>query len=319
MQDISTECAVSVIVSTFSPAHRDDIIEIIQSMQTQSSQSFELIIIVDENRELFQEYCDYLEKAGTLNMRCLFNPDNKGLSYSRNIGIQNALGEIISYLDDDAVPDPDWVAQTIISFEDDGVGASTGDIIPLWEDPNDEWFPRELYWMISCSYSLTPTEFSETERGFGANMSFRKSVLDEIGSFREDLGIRPGKWVGGEDSEMFLRVRQSGNKVIYNPKSMVHHKIPHRRILLKSLLKRAYNQGNTIAKMGKSESYASGNKSTEYSYLGNLVKDFIPEKLREFNRIALYQLFVVTLVVLCTGLGYIQGNFSGNTGEKNTQ
>ena len=309
MQDISTECAVSVIVSTFSPAHRDDIYEIIQSMQTQSSQSFELIIIVDENRELFQEYCEYLEKGGTSNMRCIFNPDNKGLSYSRNIGIKKAHGRIISYLDDDAVPDPDWVAQTMISFEDSDIGASTGDIVPLWENPKDEWFPRELYWMISCSYSLTPTEFSETERGFGANMSFRKSILDEIGSFREDLGIRPGKWVGGEDSEMFLRVRQSGKKVIYNPKSMVHHKIPHRRILLKALLKRAYNQGYTIAKMGKSESYASGNKSTEYSYLGKLAKDFAPKKLKEFNIISLNQLSIVTLVVICTGLGYIRGYF----------
>lgn len=296
-----------MIVSTYSPVHEDDTIEIIEALQAQSSQSFELLILVDTDQELFHRYEAYVQNKGYRNVRCIFNPENKGLSFSRNLGIYNAKGKIILYLDDDAVPDADWVAETERSFQEHDVGAATGTILPQWEHPADDWFPVDLYWMISCSYSQFPTEFGETERGFGANMAFRKETLDVIGTFNEELGIRPGKWVGGEDSEMFMRVLQSGNRVIYNPKAIVHHKIPHSRLKMKNLMKRAFDQGYTIATMEKSPSYSLGNKTTEHSYLRSLVVDFLPQKIREFNRRALRQIITVGMVVIFTGFGYIRG------------
>lgn len=305
---------VSTIVSTYSDNRYYDLIELMDALRKQINEYNEIIIIIDANQHLYTTIKNHALKYGNSNIKVIFNPENKGLSHSRNIGIHHSNGDILAFIDDDAIPCPDWTNEIIKTFlKDDKIGAVTGDVIPVWEDNNMSWFPKELHWMISCSYTLTPKKEKEIERGFGTNMAFRRKVFQRVGEFNTKLGINGKNWVGGEDTDMFLRVKDNGTKIIFNPDIKVYHKISKERIYIKNLIKRAINGGFSVAIMKRLFKYNPSN-STEKVYLKNLLFKFYMRKFKDLiiarSGVALRQLIIVTIVLFCEFIGYSFGLFS---------
>lgn len=269
---------VSVIVSTVSGARLPDFIDLVKALKKQDRKDFELVVIVDENIDHYHDVRKAVVDCDFPNIVDL-NDNNLGLAYSRNLGIQRATGEILAFIDDDAEPDPGWVSSMVEIFHDPQVGAATGTILPKWMAEGMDWFPRELYWMISCSYSITPTERSEIDRGFGVDMAFTRRVLDEVGPFDTRYGINKKRWIGGEDTEMFMRVSASGYKVIFEPKMTVLHHIHPDRLRLDKLVKRAIAQGRGTVILKRGMKGRTPNHSGK-SYILDTVFRFIPRKLR---------------------------------------
>jgi len=306
---------LSVVISTYSISRYNDLINVLASLKNQKFKKFEAIVIVDENKRYYLNLLQYVNKEELDNTKVIFNRVNKGLAYSRNLGIKHSKGRIIAYLDDDVVVDPNWAKEIVRPFyKHDNVGGVAGHILPLWIDKDMEWFPEELYWMISCSYVLTPKRESEIDRGFGANMAFRKDLLLKLGGFRTDLGLKKGKWIGGEDTDMFLRIRESGYKVIFNPKAVVYHKIYPNRIKLSNIIKRSFGGGISVALMGKTSNY-NPQKYKEKVYLKELIYHFYPKKIVQITKhpstILLKQMGAVTLTIIFEGIGYLRGRLIG--------
>lgn len=305
---------LSIVVSAYSLERLHDLIDVIDGINNQTYSPIEAIIVIDKNKELFDKVDIYIKINNLKNMYLIFNPENKGLSYSRNIGIENSHGSIVAFIDDDATPSVDWAKHIVETFNEDSlIGAVTGDVIPKWEFDGMSWFPKELYWMLSCSYVMTPTKKQEFERGFGTNMAFKRSVFNTLGTFDINLGINGKKWVGGEDSDMFLRVKKSGMKIIFDPKVQVQHKIYSYRIKIKNLAKRAFNGGYSVVLMKKLVKYSLYN-STEHKYVEHLIFNFFPKVLRgiftKFSLISIKQMFAVILVLSFESIGFIYGYFS---------
>lgn len=236
--------SVGVVISAFSMDRLEDILEAAHALEMQTSPPDETVIVVDANARLFAELRNQLA-ASPLGVVFVFNEQDKGLSHSRNTGILASKSTVVAFLDDDAVPSETWVAELRADFKDTKIAAVAGWIDPLWKDPAMDWFPRALYWMISCTHSAD-TSRREIRNGFGANMAFRRTVFETTGLFREDLGLKPGQWIGGEDTEMFIRARRTG-KVIFNPRLQVQHKILPSRLTRASLKKRAKGAGKSMA------------------------------------------------------------------------
>jgi glycosyltransferase involved in cell wall biosynthesis len=304
---------ISIIISTYSIDRYGDLVDLLESIKIQTYKDIEIIIIIDKDRELYNKIeriaCDKYK-----NIKTVFNPKNRGLSYSRNVGIKCATGDIITFIDDDAIPVPKWAEVIVNTFDSDDVGAVTGDIIPLWEHEDMSWFPKELHWMISCSYIMTPSSKCEIERGFGTNMSFRSNLIDKIGMFNTNLGINGRKWVGGEDTDMFLRVRDSGKKIIFDPDVRVLHKICVHRVGIRNIMKRAFDGGVSLVYMSNIRSY-DVKKSTEKDYLKKLIFKFYPKKFKMLiskPSDSLRQMISVTIVIITQGTGYLYGKFDRN-------
>lgn len=297
---------ISIIISTYSTDRYDDLVDLLGSIKIQTYKDIEIIIVIDEDKELYSKI-ESLVCVNHDNIKTIFNPKNNGLSYSRNLGIASAIGDIVSFTDDDAMLDPRWAESIINMFNDEDVGAATGDVVPLWENEDMSWFPRELYWMISCSYIMTPNKKCEIERGFGTNMSFKRGIIDKIDMFNTDLGIKGKNWIGGEDTDMFLRVRDTGKKVMFDPDAKVIHKVYTNRINTRNIIKRAFNGGISLAAMKKVRKYDIYG-STENSYLSVLIFEFYP---KGFKKLVLKpiesikQMIAVTLVIAAESIGYL--------------
>jgi glycosyltransferase involved in cell wall biosynthesis len=301
---------LSIIISIYSINRYLDLLDLLRAIKNQTSEWFECIVVVDENEILLKKIDAFLLYQDIKCARTIYNSKNKGLAYSRNIGIKHARGEIVGFIDDDAIPFPKWADSIIETFNDETIGAVAGEIIPLWEYEEMSWFPKILYWMISCSYKPNPGTKVETERGFGTNMAFRKDLVNSIGGFDVNLGINGKKWIGGEDTSMFLRVKASGKKVVFDPDVIVWHKITLNRINLINIMKRAINGGISLAALQKAEEY-NVKKSTETDYLRKIFSEFFPNSIKYFvntgSLTSLKQMFVVGMVVSLEGLGYAYG------------
>ena len=114
--------------------------------------------------------------------------------------------------------------------QDSSVIGVTGPILPLWEQESMSWFPRELYWIFSCTY-WDMAEKTEVRNGYGTNLSFRREAFNSGERFRTSLGVKGGGqrgWQepGAEEVEFSLRVRRkTGKHIVYNPRVRVKHKV----------------------------------------------------------------------------------------------
>ena len=157
-----------------------------------------------------------------------------GLDWARNRAIAEARGEIIAYTDDDVIVAADWLQGYARGFaEAPDAGCITGLVIPHSLDTEAEqlferyggfgrgWARR---W-TAYGYHLppgTPNHHGPGQFGTGANMAFRRAVLDEIGGFDPALDVGTAT-NGGGDLEMYFRVVQEGHVIVYDPRIAVRH------------------------------------------------------------------------------------------------
>jgi len=297
----------SVIISTVSGVRYEDTLAAIRSVYAQSELPHEVILIVDGNRELFERFSRESRIKDYESLLIHFNEIDLGLANSRNIGLELAEGDIISYIDDDAEVGPDWTANVIKAFEDERVDAVTGTVLPNWMFEKPDWFGEELYWMISCSYTG-----SDRSRGFGTNMSFRASTLERLGGFETRLGLSGKKWLGGEDTEMFLRVARDGGETAYLDNVLVHHKVYPGRLELQNIIKRSYAAGLSMQHLKRLSPGSAS--STEESYMLSLVTDTYPglvmSMLRSLDPVYGKRLLILGASNLSTLAGWLL-NFRG--------
>lgn len=149
----------------------------------------------------------------------------RGLSRARNRGISECHTEFIAFLDDDVVPEPEWLTHILAPFADSETGASSGNVVTPDSSGNGDW--RELRsvnrqnqrWVEIAAFGGL---------GFGANMAFRRSALPDVHFFDERLG-RGAPLEIGEESYAFVWLLSRGYRVVYTPAAVVHHP-PLRRI-----------------------------------------------------------------------------------------
>lgn len=160
-----------------------------------------------------------------------------GLTRQRNRGFQASQGEIVVYLDDDVVLEPDYLSELLTAFQADEreeIGAATGLITnlsrPGWRHPF-----RSLRWLFNLCFQLPdlgsgrfrlsgfPTfsylhqEKREVETLSGCNMAFRRAVLNR---FRFDENLEGYAYM--EDDDIAYRVSRH-YRCVYVPQARLVH------------------------------------------------------------------------------------------------
>ncbi|HEY0533224.1 MAG TPA: glycosyltransferase family 2 protein [Actinoplanes sp.] len=163
-----------------------------------------------------------------------------GLSFARNAAVKAAPGQILAWIDDDEVADPNWLAEVARALaEHPDADVVSGVIVPAELETRAQlWF--EQFGGHSKGRGFKPAVFSpETAHlqsplyplppfGTGANMTFRPGVIERIGMFDTALGAGTPA-MGSEDTLAFTQVLLTGGKIVYQPTAVTHHY--HRRDL----------------------------------------------------------------------------------------
>ena len=187
--------------------------------------------------------------AGLPNAR-LLRLDQPGVSAARNAGAHAAAGEFLGFLDDDAIPAPDWIERILqVLAEADPLPAAIGGrILPRWEAPLPVWWPRRLRGVLSiietegCGEFRTP-ELPAGLEPYAANMVVQIQPMLALGGFSPEVGRFANSLLSDEEVLLAWKLQDAGYSVRYDSRIVVQHQIQAVRLTPGWLLSRLYWQG----------------------------------------------------------------------------
>ena len=310
---------VSVIITSYTTERLRDVYELLDSIRTQTYPNIETIFVAERSEDLYRRVEDYSRErfpparpsqaAEPVGLKLLFNDGEPGLSAARNLGIKHAKGELIAFVDDDALLYPDWAEQVVRSLEDHSIAGVTGCALPLWEDESMAWLPEEFYWIISCTGWSNWDETREIRNAWGMNMCFKREAFDLAGPFLNNFGFHKGPMA--EDNEFSLRVRaRTGKRILYCPNIWLWHKVHRYRLSQRFVRERAYWIGHSrrmLKKLYPEVDTGTGLLNQEHQLLKRILTRVPFDILKTFFRnptIAWHKLTVVTVALFFVTLGY---------------
>lgn len=209
------------------------------------SSDYEVILVnnasSDRTAEIAQTY------LGHPQFRYIYEPI-LGLSTARNTGAAAAQGEIIAYLDDDAVASPGWLGVLYKAFAGDKNLAIAGGKVTLIlpnQQPLPWWISPDLAGNLGA-YDLGEQELDIHQPGLtprGLNYAMRWEFWQTIGGFAVNLGRKGKNLLSNEESYATELALQQGWRVRYLPQALVAHQVIPARLNPRWFLDRAWWQG----------------------------------------------------------------------------
>jgi glycosyltransferase involved in cell wall biosynthesis len=241
--DSPTLTTVSVVVAAFASERWPQTVRAIESVRTQSYTPIEIVLVIDHNPALFASARTHFS-----DMVVIENAYIRGASGARNTGIEASRGELVAFLDDDAVADREWLAASVPHFKSKSVVGVGGRITPLWESPRPRWFPEEILWAVGATYRGMPSVTSKVRNVWAGNMLVRRTVCEAVGGFRLDFGKRGDREdFQAEDTEFCLRTASSAVDSeagwLFEPRAVAAHHVPARRSTWPFLVARCFHEG----------------------------------------------------------------------------
>lgn len=245
---IKTNSKCSIIICAYTEKRWRDLVAAIESLQRQTLLPYEVIVVIDHNPLLLQRVRHLFPDVVAVE-----NREERGLSGARNSGVAVATGDIIVFLDDDAIAEPDWLGALVKGYEEPNVIGVGGSSLPIWMDKHPQWFPEEFYWVVGCTYRGLPPSTSVVRNLIGCNMSFKREVFDAVGGFRSGIGRIDTRPLGCEETELCIRTNQfwPDGYFVYEPNARVLHNVPGNRASLNYFLARCYSEGLAKALVSK--------------------------------------------------------------------
>jgi len=310
---------LSVVFTTHTTDRLRDVEELLGSLQRQSYRNLELIFVAERQPELARHVEAFSRQRGINNLKVVFNNGPDGLSPARNLGVAHAQGEIVAFLDDDAIPFPDWAQNVVQSYADPSVIGVTGPGLPLWQNESLRWLPEEFYWIVSCTAFSGWKEKRTVRSAWGMNMSFRREAFEHC-LFSQNAGQTNGgfeAWKAGpfDDAEFSINLRlKTGRPIVFDPTVQVWHKVYAYRLTPRFIRGQSFWQGYTKASLRRA--YAADRDvrrlSREYDLLRRILLSLLPRTLGQLPRspaLAWRRLRLIASVLLHVGLGYLAGTW----------
>lgn len=299
----------SVVICAYSMARWTDLHAAVASAMAQPEHPEVILVIDHEDRLLARARARWPE------LRVVANSHARGLSGARNTGIEWSTGEVIAYLDDDAVAAPTWLSTMLLHFDDPTVVAVGGAAVPAWAGGRPaRTLPSELLWVVGCSYRGQPTVAAEVRNVLGCSMVFRRDALISTGGFDTAAGRLGSIPLGCEETDLCIRLRQRDpqSRVMYEPRSVVSHRVSRDRMTWRYLMRRSYFEGISKSRLGRRVGRQHA-LATERWYVRRILVGGVARQLRQGHGRAAAAM-ILSLAV--AGLGFARGSFQQPLGER---
>ncbi len=199
----------------------------VEALERQTFRDFEILVVENGPERGAKAYC------ADKRIRYAHEP-RIGLSRARNTAARAARGDIVAYVDDDAIPQPDWLEHLVASFRDPTVGAATGTVRYMKSLGTDRAMSDEEF-EPDATFRPSRTIGKATHRWFtlaalggigdGSNMAFRRTLVANVRLFDKRVG-RGVLLDGGEEHLAFVRLIAAGHCITHAPLAIIRHPCP---------------------------------------------------------------------------------------------
>ncbi|PIQ89480.1 MAG: hypothetical protein COV72_02945 [Candidatus Omnitrophica bacterium CG11_big_fil_rev_8_21_14_0_20_42_13] len=203
----------------------------IQHLLKQEYDNFEIVVVDSSTDEVTKTVIS--QKYPQIRYFFLPNGLNKRPE-SKNIGIKHAKGEIVAFIDDDSLVQDGWLKACAESYTSDNIGAAGGLIIDKNVE-NSEGYSSEAIGRLTYNgtrignFFKDPGRIIEVDHLRGCNMSFKKSALVKAGGF--DINYTGSNVL--EETDLCIKIKKLGYKILFNPKMAVIHTTAPREIVMR--------------------------------------------------------------------------------------
>lgn len=245
----------------------------------------------------------------TNGIRVIYDPNAKTATRKRNLGIDASQGEILAFMDDDEIPDANWLQNHVLSHTVHGALVVGGKIISHLVP---EWLPREYYWLVG--QTTYPDEVRTIRNPWTGNMSISRSALGSI-RFNESFG---NDKIQGEEPILCEEIeRVHGKKALYNPRAIIYHYPDPEKTRFLYLVKRSFWQGYTKG-LARNKGYSLEDEKNHLTKILTGASAYFtsPKKLAT---LALFTGAVVAGYAASTLFGVLTGEKSGEKWRKTLQ
>lgn len=211
---------------------------------------------------------------------------NQGVSYCRNLGVSEARGEYIVFIDDDETVDNTFLTMLHSFFKSNPEAKLCAEpVFPLYNSERPRWLSPYTERLLTGAYykgnkikKVKPKDYPGT-----GHATFKRDLFTKYGGFKTDLGRKGSSLMGGEDKDFFLRLIENGIDCYYVPTAIVSHYIPDEKLTARHFRSLTYA-------IGKTERLRTLSISSE-AYTNRLLS----EALKWLASIALALFYTVTL------------------------
>lgn len=163
-------------------------------------------------------------RAAAPHVTLIESKTNEGFAGGCNQGVAASSGEVIALLNNDARPDPQWIAAAMAQFEDSTVGAVASKVLD-WEGELVDYIGSAMTWYGMGYKPFTgerppgvPDRRADVLFGTGSAMFVRRSTYDQLEGFDERY------FMFFEDVDLGWRLNLAGWRYVYEPASLAFHK-----------------------------------------------------------------------------------------------
>jgi GT2 family glycosyltransferase len=319
---------ISVVVCAFTDRRWEDVHAAVASLRAQRHEPHEIILSVDHNPELHSRL-----RASMPDVVVVQNRHAPGLSGGKNTGAGLARGEVVAYLDDDAVADPDWLTVLAAGYTDPSVIGVGGLTLPLWPSASPSrdlavvratgrrprWFPEEFDWTVGCTYrGMSP---GPVRNLMGGNCSFRAEAFEVAGGFTPGIGRGAQKRpLGCEETEFCIRLsrHRPDSVLLFDNRAVIWHRVPPERARFGYFRARCYAEGLSKALVTRSVGAGDGLASERAHVLRTLPRGVV-RGLREAvegDLSGLARSAVIVAGLSITAAGYAAGTLPSRTARR---
>lgn len=204
---------ISVIILTYNRVK--DTFDLLGSLENQNFEDFEIILV--DNNSSDETVQKVKENFPTVN--CIEIKYNAGVPGGRNVGIKNARGDYLIFIDNDADVGPNFLEDIESTFKSESkAGVLAFRIV--------NYYTREIdktTWVWNTSL-LNNQEFKQVHKFVGAGFAIRKEVIEQVGMLWDDLFFMH------EEKDFCMRLLHTNYRVFYIPNIEVYHKVsPEKR------------------------------------------------------------------------------------------
>ena len=298
---------ISVIITTYDEEIYDDFKASVRNVIKQEYDDFEVVIVTETDHAESAVARDFGDEDAVTHIH---SDRSLNLASARNLGAEHAIGDIYAFIDDDAVAREGWLEHIASAYTEHDPPAVGGKLVADWPTDEPRFLPPEFYWLVGVTHRGFREKPGYVRNTFGANITFRAEIFDELGGFDTGFGKDHGHNLQGEETELCARIRKkTGTGLYYVPDAVVAHRVYDWQLQWRWLFDRAYWQGYSKRLLKQS---VSDSVQTEQSFLRSLALESTPRYVKEtvldrsftpLGRCLIAYLLTVTVVfgyVACT-------------------
>ena len=224
---------ISAIVCTYNGS--EHLLKTLQSLGNQSlnEQAYEIVIVDNNSTDSVPAISGtFIAENPHLNVQYQLETQ-AGLSFARNCGIEASKAPYVVFIDDDATANREFLAEHLQVYkEKENAAAAGGKVLGVYADgESPKWLSHYIEGIFSLIDRGEEIHLFEHKFPVGCNMSFRKEVLQQMGSFNTNVKYR------SDEKFVFLNLKKAQKEIYYLPQAIAYHNIDEKRASKPSVIK----------------------------------------------------------------------------------